>query len=302
MTNQEMNEKINQIITDFLFPLSEHENSKDELAALSLLLRGFVTCDNDSIEKRPFLLTGINPSFGSHRGEWKFFPGEYDEPFTFRGAISDSKPQDYWGKKRKQFGYDQKRKQFSDDLCKTMAYLDLFPIRESDQRLFEQVFKNPKLTKLRADILSITQDAIEAMAPRLIVHANRQSMYYWGVKPAQEADVDANDYEHPWMGYKVKRVVKDLSKFSSKEHLVEIKKLPDCMTEERLKKFPLYKIIGYIDNSERINYKRKSTSLEGCFLMEYVMEYRKKEDRDKMYNYTEWVEIWEEVKKQSPAD
>ena len=293
MTNQEMNEKINQIITDFLFQLKKHENSKEELAALSLLLRGFVTCDNDSIEKRPFLLTGINPSFGSHGGEWKFFPGGYDEPFTFRGAISNSKPQDYWGKKREQFG---------DELCKTMAYLDLFPIRESDQRLFEQVFKNPKLTKLRADILSITQDAIEAMAPRLIVHANRQSMYYWGVKPAQEADVDANDYEHPWMGYKVKRVVKDISKFNSKEHLVEIKKLPDCMTEERLKKFPLYMIIGYIDNSERINYKRKSTSLEGCFLMEYVMEYRKKEDRDKMYKYTEWVKIWKWVKEQSPAD
>ena len=300
MTNQEMNEKINQIITDFLFPLKKHENSKEELAALSLLLRGFVTCNNDSIEKRPFLLTGINPSFGSHDGKW-FFPGGYKQ-FTFRGAISDSKPQDYWGKKRKQFGYDQKRKQFIDDLCKTMAYLDLFPIRERDQILFEQVFKNPKLTKLRADILSITQDAIEAMAPRLIVHANRQSMYYWGVKPAQEADVDANDYEHPWMGYKVKRVVKDISKFNSKEHLVEIKKLPDCMTEERLKKFPLYKIIGYIDNSERINYKRKSTSLEGCFLMEYVMEYRKKEDRDKMYEDTEWVKIWEWVKKQSPAD
>ena len=300
MTNQEMNEKINQIITDFLFPLSEHENSEEELAAISILLRGFVTCNNDSIEKRPFLLTGINPSFGSHDGKW-FFPGGYKQ-FTFRGAISDSKPQDYWGKKRKQFGYDQKRKQFIDDLCKTMAYLDLFPIRERDQILFEQVFKNPKLTKLRADILSITQDAIEAMAPRLIVHANRQSMYYWGVKPAQEADVDANDYEHPWMGYKVKRVVKDLSKFSSKEHLVEIKNLPDYMTEERLKKFPLYKIIGYIDNSERINYKRKSTSLEGCFLMEYVMEYRDKKDRDKMYKYTEWVKIWEWMKEQSPAD
>ena len=298
MTNQEMNEKINQIITDFLFPLKKHENSKEELAALSLLLRGFVTCNNDSIEKRPFLLTGINPSFGPHKGEWKFFPGGYDKPFTFRKAISDSKRQDYWGKKREQFSDEQ----FDDDLCKTMAYLDLFPIRERDQRLFEQVFKNPKLTKLRADILSITQDAIEAMAPRLIVHANRQSMYYWGVKPAQEADVDANDYEHPWMGYKVKRVVNDISKFNIKEHLVEIKKLPDCMTEERLKKFPLYKIIGYIDNSERINYKRKSTSLEGCFLMEYVMEYRNKEDCDKMYKATEWAKIWEWIKEQSPTD
>ena len=291
MTNQEMNEKINQIITDFLFPLKKHENSKEELAALSLLLRGFVTCNNDSIEKRPFLLTGINPSFGSIKGKW-FFPGGYAEPFTFRGA-TNSNSQDYWGKKRVQFG---------DDLCKTMAYLDLFPIRETYQILFEQVFNNPKLTKLRADLLSITQDAIEEMKPRLIVHANRQSMYYWGVKPAQEADVDANDYEHPWMGYKVKRVVKDISRFNSKEHLVEIKKLPDCMTEERLKKFPLYKIIGYIVNSERINYNRKSTSLEGCFLMEYVMEYRNKEDRDKMYEDTEWAEIWKWIKKQSPAD
>lgn len=297
MTNQEMNQKINQIITDFLFPLSEHENSEEELAAISILLRGFVTCNNDSIEKRPFLLTGINPSFVSHDGKW-FFPGGYKQ-FTFLNAISKSKPQDYWGKKRVQFSHDLCK---ADDLCKTMAYLDLFPIRERDQILFEQVFKNPKLTKLRADLLSITQDAIEEMKPRLIVHANRQSMYYWGIKKNTPAGDDANDYEHPWMGYKVKRVVKDLSKFSSKEHLVEIKNLPDCMTEERLKKFPLYMIIGYIDNSERINNNRKSTSLEGCFLMEYVMEYREKEDLDKMYKYPEWVKIWEWVKNQSTAD
>ena len=73
MTNQEMNEKINQIITDFLFPLNKHENSKEELAALSLLLRGFVTCDNDSIEKRPFLLTGINPSLDLTKENGSFF-------------------------------------------------------------------------------------------------------------------------------------------------------------------------------------------------------------------------------------
>ena len=36
--------------------------------------------------------------------------------------------------------------------------------------------------------------------------------------------------------------------------------------------------------------------------MEYVMEYREKEDLDKMYKYTEWVKIWEWVEKQSPAD
>ena len=266
MTNQEMNEKINQIITDFLFPLKKHENSKEELAALSLLLRGFVTCNNDSIEKRPFLLTGINPSFGSHDGKWKFFPGGYDVPFTFRDAISKSKPQDYWGKKRKQFG---------DNLCNIMAYSDLFPIRESEQRLFEQVFNNPKLTKLRADLLSITQDAIEAMAPRLIVHANRQSMYYWGL-------ID----DAPWMGYKFELV-----------NPAEYDNFPKCMNDERLHLFPFYKITGFTDDTRRINKEMypNITHLEGCFFMEYVMGYRKKEDQEKMYKSKDWEEIWKWV-------
>lgn len=266
MTNQEMNEKINQIITDFLFPLKKHENSKEELAALSLLLRGFVTCNNDSIEKRPFLLTGINPSFGSINGKW-FFPGGYAEPFTFfRDAISNSQPQDYWGKKRKQFG---------DDLCKTMAYLDLFPIRETYQILFEQVFNNPKLTKLRADLLSITQDAIEAMAPRLIVHANRQSMYYWGL-------ID----DAPWMGYKFELV-----------NPAEYDYFPKCMNDERLRLFPFYKITGFTDDTRRINKEMypNITHLEGCFFMEYVMGYRKKEDQEKMYKPKDWEEIWKWV-------
>ena len=295
MTNQEMNEKINQIITDFLFPLKKHENSKEELAALSLLLRGFVTCNNDCIEKRPFLLTGINPSFGPHKGEWKFFPGEYDEPFTFRGAISNPQPQDYWDKKRKQFGYDQKRKQFIDDLCETMAYLDLFPIRESDQRLFEQVFNNPKLTKLRADLLSITQDAIEAMAPRLIVHANKESLYYWGIKKNTPAGDDANDYEHPWMGYKVKRVT-----------LETYPDLPPCMLQyDRLSLFPLYEIVGFIDSDNRINRKEiQDTNLK--FIMEYVMDDRNPKYKGKLYQQEEgkkeWAEIWKWVKKHSQND
>lgn len=288
MTNQEMNEKINQIITDFLFPLKKHENSKEELAALSLLLRGFVTCNNDSIEKRPFLLTGINPSFGSQDGEWKFFPGGYDKPFTFRGAISNSKPQDYWGKKRVQFGDD-------DDLCKSMAYLDLFPIRESDQRLFEQVFKNPKLTKLRADILSITQDAIEAMSPRLIVHANKESLYYWGIKKNTPAGDDANDHEHPWMGYKVKRVT-----------LETYPDLPPCMLEyDRLSLFPLYEIVGFVDSDKRINHiERQETNLK--FIMEYVIDDRNPRYKGKLYQQNkekkEWDDIWNWVKQHSQND
>jgi len=286
MTNQEMNEKINQIITDFLFPLKKHENSKEELAALSLLLRGFVTCNNDSIEKRPFLLTGINPSFRPHKGKWEFFLGGYDTPFTFRKAISDSNRQDYWGKKREQFG---------DDLCNTMAYLDLFPIRESEQRLFEQVFNNPKLTKLRADLLSITQDAIEEMKPLLIVHANKDSMYYWGIKKNTPAGDDANDYEHPWMGYKVKRVT-----------LETYPDLPSCMLQDdRLSLFPLYEIVGFVDSDKRINHiERQETNLK--FIMEYVIDDRNPKYKGKLYQQKkekkEWDDIWNWVKKHSQND
>jgi len=281
-----MNEKINQIITDFLFPLKKHENSKEELAALSLLLRGFVTCNNDSIEKRPFLLTGINPSFRPHKGKWEFFLGGYDTPFTFRKAISDSNRQDYWGKKREQFG---------DDLCNTMAYLDLFPIRESEQRLFEQVFNNPKLTKLRADLLSITQDAIEEMKPLLIVHANKDSLYYWGIKKNTPAGDDANDYEHPWMGYKVKRVT-----------LETYPDLPSCMLQDdRLSLFPLYEIVGFVDSDKRINHiERQETNLK--FIMEYVIDDRNPKYKGKLYQQKkekkEWDDIWNWVKKHSQND
>jgi len=286
---ENMNEYIDCIPNDFWVMSLEECHNKNYLDAYSILARGFWYCKNKPKERK-LLLTGINPSYdGTHYGK------DWIKTTQFADLARLDKKNGFWKKKEQQFGG-----LWNDD---TMSYLDLFPIRESAQSHFEKSFdKDEDLRALRGKILEVTQDTIEAMAPRLIVHANRQSMYYWGVKPAQEADVDANDYEHPWMGYKVKRVVKDISKFNSKEHLVEIKKLPDCMTEERLKKFPLYMIIGYIDNSERINYKRKSTSLEGCFLMEYVMEYRKKEDRDKMYKYTEWVKIWKWVKEQSPAD
>ena len=272
MDNKTMKDEINKIISEFLFPLCKHQNSKEELAAVSILLRGFVTCNNDSkdIENNPLLLTGVNPSF---TGVYK--PGEYID-FTFKDATSK-----FWDKKKKQFG---------DKLCPKMAYLDLFPIRESDQNMFEQVFRNPnvkpendKLTKLRADLLRVTQKVIEEMKPRLIVHANRQSMYYWGIKKNTPIDLDANDYENPWMGYKVKRVTPEA-----------YAKLPECMHRyERWKLFPLYEIVGFVDSPNRINRSEYSeTSLKGSFLMEYVMGYRKKEDQEKMYEEKDWQEIW----------
>ena len=256
---------------DFWKMTLEDCHAKDFLDAYSILARGFWCCEN-KIQEGKLLLTGINPSYsGEHYGNDRI------KTRRFADLAPLDKKNGFWKKKEQQFGG-----LWNDD---TMSYLDLFPIRESNQRLFEQVFKNPKLTKLRADILSITQDAIEEMKPRLIIHANRASLYYWGLVP-----------ETPWMGYSFELV--DPGKYEDFPKSI--------MTSEHLRLFPFYRITGFSPHPERINQEKfptsEKSSLVGSFFMEYVMEYRKKEDRDKMYDKDDWAEIWKWVKKHSQND
>lgn len=238
----------------------EREPEKNQI-----LRRGFVTCNNDQVNiDSPCLLSGINPSFKEgteHDGVIK--------TFVFAAAIEDpeNKGNTYWGKKREQYCR----------IYKEMAYLDLFPIRETRQPVFEKAFREN--IEIRKDLLEISQKAIEDMHPRLIIHANRASLYYWGFVP-----------EAPWMGYEFKRVTPDV-----------YSEFPRCMTPERLQQFPFYEITGFSKNPQRINQENypHKTALKGSFFMEYVMEYRKEEDRQKMYSAEEWEEIWSWVKKQS---
>lgn len=254
MDNKTMNSRIIDCTKDY-------ENSFD------ILKRGYRTCDNAEAEKYPFLLIGINPSFPPKSN---MYPRRV-EPFTFYQAIVDSKtiPEkkyDYWKEKGEWFG----------DLCKKMAYLDLFPVQESDQSLFEKTFFN--LASLRRDLLEITQDAIEEMKPRLIVHANRQSFYYWGLFP-----------KNPWMGYDLKRVT-----------LEEYPDLPPCCKEHnRLNRYPIYVINGFISSKERINQDQYpiNTNLKGTFIIHYVMKYRNEEYKKYLYESKDWEEIWKWVKK-----
>lgn len=186
-----------------------------DLTASTILSRGFCVCDNkrDSPREATMLLTGINPSYDAHKGMW---PGRV-HPYSFT-AVSGP----YWSKKKAQFG----------EVWDEMAYLDLFPIRETDQGLFEKTFRN--MISLRRDLLEITQEAIEEMCPKMIVHANRGSMYYWGV-----------DEHNPWMGYKLTPV--GINTYPD---------LPSCMKSfDRMKRFPLYRIDGFVDSPKRINQK-----------------------------------------------
>ncbi len=235
--------------------------------ALDILKRGYVTCDNSNAEEFPFLLMGVNPSFPPRS---PVYPGQVADPaFNFYAATK--KPDmDYWREKGEWFG----------DLCEKMAYLDLFPIRESDQNLFEKTFFN--LASLRRDLLEITQDAIEEMKPRLIVHANRQSFYYWGLFP-----------KTPWMGYDLKRVT-----------LEEYPDLPPCCKEHnRLNRYPIYVINGFISSKERINQDQHpiNTNLKGTFIIHYVMRYRNEKYKKYLYESKDWVKILEWVKKHTSS-
>lgn len=276
-----MNEYIDCIPNDFWVMSLEECHNKNYLDAYSIIARGFWYCKNKPKERK-LLLTGINPSYdGTHYGkDWI-----KTTPFADLTRLDKN---GFWKKKEQQFGG-----LWNDD---TMSYLDLFPIRESDQRHFEQSFDNNEhVRSIRGNILKVTQDAIEEMKPLLIVHANKDSLYYWGIKKNTPAGDDANDYEHPWMGYKVKRVT-----------LETYPDLPPCMLQDdRLSLFPLYEIVGFVDSDKRINHiERQETNLK--FIMEYVIDDRNPKYKGKLYQQNqekkEWDKIWEWVKKQSPAD
>lgn len=232
------------------------ERGELQRETISILERGFCRCHIDSNQSASLLLTGINPSFKPKDEVW---------PEEIRDFNVQAPSGRYWLKKIKQFG----------EMWPQMAYMDLFPIRETSQKgIFEKTFRNAN--RFRADLLKIAQEEIETLAPKLIVHANRASMYYWGIKPKTRFGEDPHNYLDPWMGYKVERV--EMSD-----------DMPPCMKEHgRLERFPLYKVVGFIDSENRIKYP-KETRLN--YIMEYVMEYREKKDRDTLYESKDWEYI-----------
>lgn len=250
--------------------LPKNENIK------TILERGLLTCYKPDYEGPRFLLTGINPSFPEGNNVW---PGEVKKL-----DISNCNDR-YWKKKAGQFG----------DTWRQVLYLDLFPVRETHQNKgFERTFKTENV--FRRDLLEVTQSEIESLQPKLIVHANKDSMYYWGIKKNAPMTEDANDEVNPWMGYKVRRVTPDSYPDIPKFMLVD----------NRLALFPLYEIVGFIDSTNRINrYKYQNTALKGSFLMEYVMDGQNKKYSGKLYkenseqNIHEWQEIWSWVKRHS---
>lgn len=114
------------------------------------------------------------------------------------------------------------------------AYIDLLPIRMSDQNKVDRIDRH-----LRARLLEITQQQIEKLRPRLIIVINQKSLYYWG------SNEDAT-----WMGYRLG---------------TPIRKVKD--------KWNLYQIQGLkSDKPDRINkelFNDYRTQLRGSYLLQY---------------------------------
>lgn len=181
------------------------------------------------------LITGINPSYNQ-----KFPYGGY---YTFRDAIQDSKS--YWRNKREQL-FDNEY-----SLIEKTAYLDLFPYSESIQNKFqEEIDENVKSFQVR--VLEITQSEIERLSPKLIIAANKQTSYYWGIKK-----------DSTWLGYNLQAVDKSQQ--------------PDCLLGKNIELYQIVGETGYKDACDRVgqdNYpttKGGKSNLMGAYFIDYAL-------------------------------
>lgn len=225
--------------------------------ALAIIGRGVVACNNDRLLNgvAPLLiLTGINPSYidGTPAGTFMF------------STAKDGKHSSFWKKKHRQFGGKK-----SLLVQEEMAYFDLFPLRESNQMHFEKVFR--PFNTFRFQLLEKTSDAIEGMRPKLIVHANRSSLYYWGLNPTTYSQ----DRLNPWLGYSFD-AVEDSCQVIKRYHL-RIADVPEA------KRFVhLFRISGrgFGDN---------------VYFLTYIMEYYGMKDfqKEQLLYPEEMNDLWE---------
>ncbi len=184
------------------------------------------------------LITGINPSFNP-----KCPYGGY---YTFRDAIQDVKS--YWKNKREQiFGNDNSMI----EMIEKTAYLDLFPYSESIQNKFQdEIGKNVK--SFQVSVLEITLSEIERLRPKLIIAANKQTSYYWGIKK-----------DSTWLGYNLQ--------------VVDKSKLPDCLLGKDIKLYQIVGKTGYKDADDRIGQdkypatKGGKSNLLGAYFIDYAL-------------------------------
>ena len=155
-----------------------------------------------------------------------------------------------------------------------MGYLDLFPLKESRQLRFEKILR--PYNDLRMLLLKKTQEEIERIDPKLIVHANKGSLYYWGLNPATYQ----KDYENPWLNYDFDEI--DLHDCLPLEEYA--KKLDSKVIPMEKRFVHLYRITGNAWGKDANH-----------FFLSYAMEYYGMKDwqRDQLLTAEEMKALWE---------
>lgn len=202
--------------------------------------RGLCICANNP--SNGILITGINPS------------GKDDSPnfaFSFRDSIEDAlkdKKQRHWRDKAEE--YTGNNPNVIDEL--KMAYLDLFPFHKGKQAEFMSKIKGSE-NDFQRKVIEVTQSEIEDyIHPRLIIHANASTSYYWGL-----------DKKSVWMGY-------NLVSLDSSEIPDELESLVGR----------LFRIRGFKTDADRINSEKyNKTNLEGSLFLRHGLYNRPNQKR-----------------------
>ena len=157
--------------------------SQDYIKSLPFQVkRGYCFAENS--EKKPFLVSGLNPSFRDgqdHMGNTSFKVDFYDNTHD-----------NYFSPVKKMMYEDE----YNIDIRGEAAYADLFYFREQNQEFLQkQILPNPNGVRFTVDQLNLTQHIIEeVIQPRLIIVKNKESWAYFGKLFEEKGWV--------WMGYK----------------------------------------------------------------------------------------------------
>lgn len=130
---------------------------------------GLCVIENDWYQENGLVIVGANPSVGEYES--------YTEcSFYYRDCKGN-----HWTTTHQFEG---------------AAYVDMFPVRQTKLREFEDYFrKNQTYNDLRADLLKVTHSRIAAMKPKVILNWYAMTNYYWG-----------KDNSKDWLGYEFKTI------------------------------------------------------------------------------------------------
>lgn len=191
----------------------------DDGKVKEMLSRDFSFCTENP--KGGILLTGFNPSY-----------------VQSNNCITNGLELYSFSSTNYNVGYWKRAKALVEGLINVTAYLDLFPIRESDQELFVKTFTENDFTlSILGELLGETQQEIENISPKLIISMNRYSQAFWG-----------RNNDCVWMGYEFEKV----------ENPIQGKEIDLC------------RIIGFKDDpkDERV-YKAEQSNLVGSLIVFY---------------------------------